>query len=32
VPTVIVADAHGKIVQRIEPDDAQSLPKALDHL
>jgi peroxiredoxin len=32
VPTVIVADARGKIVQRIEPDDAQSLPQALDHL
>ena len=32
VPTVIVADAQGKIVQRIEPNDAQSLPKALDQL
>jgi peroxiredoxin len=32
VPTVIVADAQGKIVQRIEPSDAPSLSKALDQL
>jgi hypothetical protein len=32
VPTVIVADAQGKIVQRIEPNDAQSLPKALNQM
>jgi hypothetical protein len=29
---VIVADAQGKIVQRIEPSDAPSLSKALDQL
>ena len=29
VPTVIVADAHGKIVQRIEPGDALGLQQAL---
>ena len=32
VPTVIVADGHGKIVQRVEPGDAQGLKKALDGL
>ena len=32
VPTVIVADSHGKIVQRVEPGDAQGLKKALDGL
>ena len=31
-PTVIVADSHGKIVQRIESNDAQGLQKALDGL
>jgi hypothetical protein len=25
-----VADSHGKIVQRVEPGDAQGLKKALD--
>lgn len=29
VPTVIVADAHGKIVQRIEPGDAAGLNTAI---
>jgi peroxiredoxin len=32
VPTVIVADSHGRIVQRVEPGDAQGLKKALDGL
>jgi len=29
VPTIIIADSHGKIVQRVEPSDAHSLKKAL---
>jgi len=32
VPTVIVADVHGKIVQRIEPSDEQGLKHTLDGL
>jgi peroxiredoxin len=32
VPTVIVADTHGKIVQRVEPSDSQGLKKVLDGL
>jgi len=32
VPTLIVADAHGKIIERIEPNDVQSLKKSLDAL
>lgn len=32
VPTVIVADTHGNIVQRVEPSDGQGLKKALDGL
>jgi len=32
VPTIIVADAHGKIVRRLEPGDAQGLQTALDGL
>ncbi len=32
VPTLIVADARGKIVQRVEPTDAEGLKQALDVL
>jgi thiol-disulfide isomerase/thioredoxin len=32
VPTVIIADSHGRIVQRVEPSDAPGLKKALDAL
>ncbi len=32
VPTVIVADASGRIVQRFEPNDTQGLHQALDAL
>jgi thiol-disulfide isomerase/thioredoxin len=32
VPTVIVADDQGKVVQRIEPKDAQGLQKTLEAL
>lgn len=32
VPTVIVADPQGTIVQRVEPNDAQGLKKTLDGL
>ena len=32
VPTVIVVDAHGKIVQRVEPSDEQGLKNTLDGL
>jgi peroxiredoxin len=32
VPTVIVADAHGKIVQRVEASDEQGLKNTLDGL
>jgi hypothetical protein len=32
VPTVIVADAAGRIVQRLEPSDANGLRQALDAL
>ena len=30
VPTLLIADSHGKIVQRLDPTDAESLRKALD--
>ncbi|MGC1523526.1 MAG: redoxin domain-containing protein [Steroidobacteraceae bacterium] len=32
VPTLIVADSHGNIVQRVQPNDAQGLKQALDRL
>jgi hypothetical protein len=30
VPTVLIADAQGKLIRRMVPDDAESLRKAIE--
>jgi len=32
VPTVLISDAHGNLIRRIEPDDRESLSKAIESL
>lgn len=32
VPTVLIADAHGKLIRRMVPDDGESLSKAIENL